>query len=62
MLRRYVREYANDKRNIYVQIAKESPRLLDDCAARIARIDQVVKAYERYEIIADDAIRAILEA
>lgn len=62
MLKRYVKEFANDKRKCYEQIAAESPRLLDDCQRAIERITGAVRAYERYMITADEAIRAILDA
>ena len=62
MLKRYVKEFANDKRKCYEQIAAESPRLLKDCQQSIERITGAVKAYERYMITADEAIRVILEA
>lgn len=62
MIKRFVREYAKDKIRTYERVISECPRLLDDCTKAIARINRAVEAYERYEIIADDAIRMILEA
>lgn len=62
MIKRFVREYAKDKIRSYERVIAECPRLLDDCTRAISRINQAVEAYERYEIIADDAIRMILEA
>lgn len=62
MLKRYVKEYANDKVKQYELISADSPRLLQDCAGRIEKNHAAVKAYERYQITADEAIRAILEA
>lgn len=62
MLKRYVKEYGNDKVKQYERVAAESPRLLEDCQHRIERILGAVKAYERYMITADEAISVILEA
>ncbi len=62
MLKRYVKEYANDKVRDYERIAGESPRLLEDCQHRIERIRGAVKAYERYQISVDEAIQVILES
>ena len=61
-MKRYVKEYANDKVRQYESIAADSPRLLDDCAKRIERIRKTILAYERFFITADEAIREILEA
>ena len=62
MLKRYVREYGNDKIKCYENVAKESPRLLDDCQRRIEKIHGAIRAYERYMITADEAVSAILDA
>ena len=62
MLKRYVREYGNDKIKQYERVAQESPRLLDDCQRRIERIHGAIRAYERYMITADEAIDVILDA
>lgn len=61
-MKRYVKEYANDKIRDYERIAAESPRLLEDCGNRIERIRRAVKLYEQYMITVDEAIREILEA
>lgn len=61
-MKRFVKEYANDKIRNYQQIAADSPRLLDECASRIERIRKAVSMYERYMITEDETIREILEA
>ena len=62
MLKRYVREYGNDKIKQYERVAQDSPRLLDDCQRRIERIHGAIRAYERYMITADEAVSVILDA
>lgn len=61
-MKRFVREYANDKIRSYQNIAADSPRLLGECASRIERIRKATSMYERYMITEDEAIREILEA
>lgn len=61
-MKRYVKEYANDKIKAYERIAADSPRLLQECTYRIEYIRKAVREYERYRITEDEAIRAILEA
>ena len=62
MLKRYVREYGNDKVKQYESVAQDSPRLLDDCQRRIEKIQGAIRAYERYMITADEAVSVILDA
>ena len=61
-MKRYVKEYANDKIKAYERIAAESPRLLQECSDRIANIRKAITAYERFQITPDEAIQAILDA
>ena len=61
-MKRFVKEYANDKIRSYQNIAADSPRLLDECTSRVERIREAVSMYERYMITEDEAIREILEA
>ena len=61
-MKRFVKEYANDKIRNYQQIAADSPRLLNECANRIERIRKAVSMYERYMITEDETIREILDA
>lgn len=61
-MKRYVKEYANDKVKLYRSLAREYPSQRDDFYHKIDAVNRAVWLFERGYIIVDETMRLISEA
>ena len=62
MVKRYMREYANDKIRDIKNLIKEYPHQKEDFLRMIDSVNKAVWLYERGCIIVDEAMRLIANA